>query len=87
MDIVRDILDRVPVADKKLLAQIEQDIRRDYGGERVYVPKDGDKAQTEISMRNAAIRADYRRGESVALLIRRYRISRQRVHQIVKDLP
>lgn len=87
MDIVRDILDRVAGAPNRPLEDLEQEIRRDYGGERVYVPKDGDKAQTEISMRNAAIRADYRRGESIALLIRRYRISRQRVHQIVKDLP
>ncbi len=84
MDIVRDILDRVAGEKDKTLEEIEREIRRDYGGDTVYVPKDGDRAMTEISMRNAAIRADRHKGESVQLLMRRYGISRKRVYAILK---
>ncbi len=84
MDIVRDILDRVAGEKGKTLEEIEREIRRDYGGEQVYIPKDGDRAMTEISMRNAAIRADRHKGESVQLLMRRYNISRRRIYEILR---
>ena len=87
MDIVRDILDRVFGATDRPLEDIEREIRSDYGGERVYVPRDGDHAHTEISLRNAAIRADWQRGERIELIVRRYKVSRRRVYQLVKVLP
>lgn len=90
MDIIRHMIDllyiKIPHAiDEHIARELEEMLRMDFGGERVYVPKDGDKDRAEISMRNAAIRRDFRCGERVELLVRRYGISRQRVYQIVKE--
>lgn len=82
MDIVRDIFDRLSDKDQGL-DEIERSIRADYGGERVYIPKDGDAARSETSMRNRAIRADWARGERIEYLVRRYQISRRRIYSII----
>ncbi len=87
MDIIRDILDRVYGGKDRTPEEIECELRKDYGGERVYIPKDGDREHAEISERNTAIRADWLRGERMELIVRRYRVTRQRIYQIVKGLP
>ena len=88
MDILREILDRVSNVDgvsNNLLEQIEQDVRRDLGGDRYYLAKAGEKTHDEASIRNRAIKTDYRHGESVALLERRYKLSRRRIYQILNS--
>lgn len=87
MDIIRDILDRIFGDRDRSREEIERELRKDYGGERVYVPKTGDQEHAEISTRNAAIRADWLRGERMELIMRRYRLKRSRIHDIVKGLP
>lgn len=87
MDIIRDILDRVFGARDRAREDIERELRQDYGGERVYVPKTGDQEHAEISARNAAIRADWSRGERIELIVRRYRITSRHIYRIVKGLP
>lgn len=92
MDIIRQFIDllyvKIPHAiDEHVARELEETLRMDFGGERVYVPRDGDKDRDEISMRNAAIRRDWQNGERVELLMRRYGLSRQRIYQIVKVSP
>lgn len=88
MDIIRDILDRVFLGDaSRSKEEIERELRKDYGGERVYVSKTGDQEHAEVSRRNAAIRADWLRGERMELLVRRYRITSRRIYKIVNGLP
>ena len=89
-DIIKDILARVaPVIPKKncraFLDQIEAEIRRDWGGDRPYIAKAGEDGQAEMSRRNAAIVRDHQRGERPTYLARKYGISRQRVHEILRD--
>ena len=91
MDIIRDILARVaarfglddPVLD--MLGLIEVEVRRDWGGDRVYVSKTGESATLETARRNAQILRDWRAGERVSLLARRYGISPRRVRQIITE--
>ena len=92
-DIIRDLLDRVAdrIADKislpeelrAILGMIEQDIRKDWHGERPYIAlTPGDQPRRE-SLRNRAIIRDHKNGERVAFLSRRYGISARRVRQII----
>ena len=88
-DIITDILSRVEaVIPKKncrtFLDKIEAEIRRDWGGDRPYIAKTGETAIEETSRRNAAIVRDHQRGERPTFLARKYGISRQRVHEILR---
>ena len=88
-DIIADIMRRVAVVvtgknANALLAQIEAEVRAEWGGDRPYIAKLGEDAVRERSTRNAAIVRDYQRGERVGLLARRYGISHARVSQIVR---
>lgn len=89
-DIITDILSRVEAIVpkkncRKFLDQIEAEIRRDWGGDRPYIAKTGETAAAETSSRNAAIVRDHQRGERPTYLARKYGISRQRVHEILRD--
>ena len=89
-DIISDILHRVAnVITRKdshaLLAQIEAEVRAEWGGDRPYIARTGEAAAREISSRNAAIVRDYGRGERTRFLARKYGISERRVRQIVRD--
>ena len=61
---------------------IPKQIGRDYNGERPYIGKGAD-AVREMSARNRAIIRDWKAGERVALLARRYGISARRVRQVI----
>jgi Mor family transcriptional regulator len=90
-DVVTDILARVDAALREgdetdaALAQVEREVRRDWGGERPYIAKngEGDRVRQEKSHRDERIRTDYRHGERIALLARRYGISERRVRMIL----
>ena len=60
-------------------------IQAEWGGDRPYIRKANEAARAERSLRDRAIVRDHQRGESSALLARRYGVSRQRVHQIVSS--
>jgi Mor family transcriptional regulator len=86
-DLVSDILERIAEKHAKLPAkvakQIEEDIRRDWGGERHYIAKVGETGRAQLAERDALIRAQARRGDHVKLLARRWGISEKRVRQIL----
>jgi Mor family transcriptional regulator len=90
-DIIKDILSRVEEvfvkqkSCREFLDKIEAEIRRDWGGDRPYIAKAGESGAPEISQRNAAILRDHRNGERPTFLARKYGISRQRVHEILKN--
>lgn len=85
MDIVRDILARIMAASSSLseemALEIERQIRRDWGGDRVYIAR---SPEGDLSERNRAILRDWRAGERVSLIARRYRVSRRLVYKIVR---
>lgn len=100
MDIISDYSSRIAAAmadgsfspDRAL--RIAEEVRRDWGGERAYIAKIGDTAVLEITRRDIAIRRDYRNGERICFLARRWQLSRRRIYQIifgeggkVSDLP
>lgn len=62
---------------------IPKTVGREFNGERPYIGK-GAEAAREMSARNRAIIRDWKAGERVALLARRYGVSRIRIHQIIK---
>lgn len=57
--------------------QIEEDIRREYGGDVFYV------ARRDRVARNTQIRRDAAQGASVCLLAKRYRLSRRQIQRIL----
>lgn len=63
----------------------ERAIKRDYSGDRVHIGKRAEH-DAAMSLRNRQIIRDWKAGERVPLIARRYGISRVRVWQIVKGL-
>jgi Mor family transcriptional regulator len=56
---------------------------REYAGDRVYIPCTTEKARRERSARNRAIVRDHQAGERMALLERRYGLSRMAIWKII----
>jgi Mor family transcriptional regulator len=89
-DLIADILDRIrascapKVAEKIDLAKIEAEVRRDWGGERPYIAKEGEDARRRMSQRDQRIRAQHRRGDHVPLLSRRWGLSERQIRRIVR---
>jgi len=88
-DFIRDLIARLGEAiqrdgrfSEELALSIEQQIRRDWGGERVYIAKSGEDARLEMSRRNQCIIRDLNNGERVDLIARRYKISRRMVYKV-----
>lgn len=65
------------------LTAAEEAMREDWGGDRPYIAKRGERAGAMMSARNRAIILDWRAGERQAFISRKYGISRQRVQQII----
>jgi Mor family transcriptional regulator len=88
-DFIQDMLARLLEAAQReggftetIAREIEQQMRRDWAGERVYIAKSAADAKLEMSRRNSAIIRDMNNGERVALVARRYRISRRMVYKV-----
>lgn len=89
-DLVADILARATraadnnegVLTAEMADKIERDVRADWGGDRVFIPK---RAGDGHSERNGRIKRDYLNGERLALLERRYQLSARRLLQIIKE--
>lgn len=58
------------------------EVRSDWAGERVYIGVNY-TYQHRLSERNRAIIRDYKNGESLALLSRRYGLSKPRIWKII----
>lgn len=84
-DVIRRVIDVWEGAPVSTLRNLERDLRKDWGGERVYVAKVGESGRQERSQREAAIREDYRRGAHVRALARKWGISPRRVQQILRS--
>lgn len=91
-DFIKDFLQRMQEAiqrsgtfSEELGIELEHQMRRDYGGETVYISKRGDSDKFFISQRNQAIIHDMNAGERVGLIARRYSISRRMVYKIWDD--
>ena len=63
-------------------AAIIDSVANDYAGERQYIGKP-EAAKAELSARNRAIIRDWRAGERVPLLSRRYGVTVRRIRQII----
>ena len=59
-----------------------QHVREVFGGDRVYIARLPGKG---LSVRNAQIRRDYKAGEHIPLLQRRYDLSAARLWQIINE--
>lgn len=62
------------------VAQVDAALRERWGGDRPYIAKRQGEGRSD---RNAAIRRDFQRGESVALLVRRYNLSRVTIWRVL----
>lgn len=90
MDILADIKQRI--ADKLCLAEevadmlglVLDEVRQDWGGERPYIAKSGEDVRRQMSARNRAIIREFKNGERVPYLARKYGVSRQRIWTIIK---
>lgn len=58
---------------------------REYAGDRVYIPGTTESARRERSARNRAIQRDHQAGERMALLERRYGLSRTAIWKIINS--
>ena len=89
-DLIADVLARATRAAEQnagvltaaMADKIERDVRSDWGGDQVYIPKASGEG---YSQRNGQIRRDYLNGERLALLERRYKLSSRRLLQIIKE--
>lgn len=86
-DVVQDILATVarlaPSISPDVLAQVDRAARDMWGGSRPYI---GKRSGAGTSARNAAIKRDYwQHGERIALLERRYALSKARLWEIIKS--
>lgn len=61
---------------------VPRGVARDYTGERPYIGK-GEDSNREMSARNRAIIRDWRAGERVALLARRYGLSARHIRRVI----
>lgn len=61
----------------------ERHVREMFGGSHVYVPR---RAGDGRALRNDAIRSDYRSGERIGLLARRYHLSPTQIWRIVRGV-
>ena len=66
----------------RLIAASIDATAKDYAGERVYIGK-AEASAAELSARNRAIIRDWRAGERVPLLSRRYGVSIRHIRRIV----
>lgn len=89
MDIIRDFIDRVAAElgpetfSEQIAIDLEKQMRRDWGGDRPYVPKSGETDLTAMTRRDIAIRSDHRKGESITFISRRFGISRAMVYKVI----
>jgi Mor family transcriptional regulator len=83
-DILEDLKKRladIGFVDANIEKVIMQ-VRKDYAGDRVYIGVNYE-FQRKHSERNRSIIRDYKSGESIVFLSRRYSLSKQRIWKII----
>ncbi len=70
------------VAAQQLASDIATDLRQEWGGDEVYVPKG---ARELIQKRNARIRGEYAGGMTARELAELHGLDRQTIYDIVKE--
>lgn len=94
-DIVRDVLERLMAHDDSITAElalrVEVEIRREWGGQRVFVGKTvGQRVGRPPSLSPEALRKAYADGlssEPVSAVTKRHGISRSSLYTLVKKGP
>jgi len=79
-DVLAMVRDLIPGFSADQAAAVDLALRERWGGDRPYIAKRHGEGRSD---RNAAIRRDHQRGESVALLCRRYQVSRVTVWRVL----
>jgi len=64
--------------------ELERRLVANWGGDRPYIGKLGKEARNMTSLRNMAIIRDFKAGERIPFLSRRYGLSKVRVWQIIQ---
>lgn len=64
--------------------ELERRLIANWGGDRPYIGKIGKEARAMASLRNRAIIRDFKAGERIPFLSRRYGLSKVRVWQIIQ---
>ena len=86
-DVISDVIDRVAAAAKvpeAVARQVERDARTYWGGERPYIRKAGESPRRAAAHERAArVLADFRRGEHIRLIARRYELSERHVRRLL----
>lgn len=67
------------------IIEVENEVRRDFGGDRYYIPRKGEDYKAHLSARNQRIYADWRAGEREPLLARRYNMTERRIRQVIAE--
>lgn len=68
------------------IIEVENEIRRDFGGESHYVPRHGEDYRVRLTQRDQRIYSEWRNGEREPLLARRHRLTERRIRQIINKL-
>jgi hypothetical protein len=79
-DVVVMVRQHLPAMPDEAAAAVDAALRERWGGDRPYIAKRHGEGRSD---RNAAIRRDFQRGESVALLSRRYSLSRMSIYRVL----
>lgn len=79
---LRCVLALAPDLSEAIRKSASQQVREMFGGERVYVSRRPGEGRFA---RNAQIRRDYKAGERIPLLERRYGLSPARIWQIINE--
>ena len=80
---LRELLPELPVSVAK---RVEDQVRRDWGGDRAYICKVGETERAHRSARDQRILMAHRRGDHEELIARREGIGIRRVRQILSSL-
>lgn len=78
-DLIAVVRSRAKLTDEQAAA-IMADVRERWGGHSSYIARRPGEVR---DVRNAAIRRDFQRGESVTFLSRRYSLSRQTIYNVL----
>jgi Mor family transcriptional regulator len=87
MDFVGDVLQRISKhVAPDTLRQLESEIRRDFGGSRMYIPSGLNCYSSErvVQGRDATILSDKARGLSVPEIAKRHGMTRQGVYKVLR---
>lgn len=83
-DILDDLKTRLVAIgfENAIIEKVVLEVRHDWAGERIYFGANYEY-KANLSERNRSIIRDFKAGESIVFLSRRYGLSRQRIWKIV----